>query len=106
MVWVVHRALIVDRPRQRSRNEQTFVTDQDNMIIYDEADRTIARSYYEEFGARVVKDWLQRVSASARAGSCPPTRSGEAPVSTGEESKGCACGHEGEPRTARPDHPY
>jgi CBS domain-containing protein len=41
------------------RNEQTFVTDQDNMLIYDESiGRAIAEapnSYYAEFAARIVE---------------------------------------------------
>jgi CBS domain-containing protein len=41
------------------RNEQTFVTDQDNMIIYDETNgRAVAEapnSYYAEFAGRIVE---------------------------------------------------
>lgn len=53
------------------RNEQTFVTDQDNMIIYDEADRTIARSYYEEFGARVVEGLAAAGFSKCKGGIMP-----------------------------------
>jgi signal-transduction protein with cAMP-binding, CBS, and nucleotidyltransferase domain len=37
------------------RNEQTFVTDQDNMIIYEAGITDLIASYYGEFGRRVVE---------------------------------------------------
>lgn len=56
------------------RNEQTFVTDQDNMIIYDQAydkhDTTIGK-YYEEFGSRVVEGLATAGFSKCKGGIMP-----------------------------------